>query len=152
MCKFFQDEINYLAHHVSKEDVGPKNLKAVAEFDPPWTYTLIWAFLGLVGHHLWFIKGFAYIAQPLHEHLSQEDTHKKSKWVTLMAEAKDTFEAHKKACLEAPVLAFADFDRPFLLETNASKLGLGAVLSQKHTDGQYHLVAYVSQFLTISWA
>ena len=52
------------------------------------------------------------------------------------------FETFKKACLEAPVLAFADFDKPFLLETDASKLGLGAVLSQKQTGGQYHLVPY----------
>ena len=48
-----------------------------------------------------------------------------------MAEVKDTFETLKKACLRAPVLAFVNFDKPFLLETNASKLGLGAVLSQK---------------------
>ena len=46
-----------------------------------------------------------------------------------MAEAKDTFETLKKACLKAPMLAFANFDKPFLLETDASKLGLGAVLS-----------------------
>ena len=52
-----------------------------------------------------------------------------------MAEAKDTFETLKRACLEAPVLAFADFNKPFLLETDASKLGLGAVLSQKQADG-----------------
>ena len=41
----------------------------------------------------------------------------------------------KKACFEAYVLAFADFNKPFLLETDASKLGLGAVLSQKQTGG-----------------
>ena len=65
-----------------------------------------------------------------------------------MAEAKDTFETLKRACLEAPVLAFADFDKPFLLETNASKLGLGAVLSQKQANGQYHLITYASRSLT----
>ena len=59
-----------------------------------------------------------------------EDTHKKSEQVMLIAEAKDAFETLKKACLEAPVLAFADFNKPFLLETDASKLELGAVLSQ----------------------
>ena len=47
------------------------------------------------------------------------------------------------------MLAFADFSELFLLETDASKLGLGAVLSQKQTDGQYHLVAYVSLSLTV---
>ena len=61
-----------------------------------------------------------------------------------MAEAKDAFETLKKACLEAPALPFADFNKPFVLETNASRLGLGAVLSPKQTDSQYHLVAYVS--------
>ena len=52
-----------------------------------------------------------------------------------MGEAKDAFETLKKAFLEAPVLAFASFEKPFLLENDASKLGLGAVLSKKQTDG-----------------
>ena len=55
----------------------------------------------------------------------------------------------KKAYPEAPVLASADFSKPFLLETDASKLGLRAMLSQKQIDGQYHLVAHASQSLTI---
>ena len=47
-------------------------------------------------------------------------------------------------CLMAPVLAFADFKKPFLLETNASIEGLGLVLSQKQDKGWYHPVAYTS--------
>ena len=66
-----------------------------------------------------------------------------------MEEVKDPFEVIKKACLEATVLAFADFNKQFLLETDARKLGLGAVLIQKQTDSQYHPVAYASQSLTI---
>ena len=62
----------------------------------------------------------------------------------LTEEAQGAFTMHKKACFEAPVLAFADCDKPFLLETNASKLELGAVLSQKQTDFCYPLVAYTS--------
>ena len=50
-------------------------------------------------------------------------------------------------CLTAPVLAFTDFKKPFLLETDASIEGLGAVLSQKQVDGCYHPVAYASQGL-----
>ena len=45
--------------------------------------------------------------------------------------------------------ALVNFDKPFLLETNAIKLGLGTVLCQKQTDSQYHPVAYASQSLTI---
>ena len=53
----------------------------------------------------------------------------------------------KKACMKAPILAFTDYTKPFLLETDASKDGLGVVLSQKQMDGQYHLVAYGSRAL-----
>ena len=69
----------------------------------------------------------------------------------LMKDTLEAFEALKKTCLETPVLAFADFNKQFLLETDTSKLGLGAVLSQKQTDGYYHLVAYMSNF-NWSWA
>ena len=47
-----------------------------------------------------------------------------------------------------PVLVFPDFDKPFLLETDASKEGLGAVLSQKQSNGRYHPVAFGSHSLT----
>ena len=68
-------------------------------------------------------QGVVQIVQPLHEHLSGEGASKKSEQVTIMAEAKDAFEMLKKACLEAPVLAFANFDMSFLLETDTGKLG-----------------------------
>ena len=58
------------------------------------------------------------------------------------------FQALKQACMSSPVLAFADYMKDFLLETDASKEGLGVVLSQKQADGNYHLVAYGSQALT----
>ena len=50
--------------------------------------------------------------------------------------------------MSTPVLAFADYTKDFLLNTDTSKEGLGVVLSQKQTDRQYHLVAYGSQALT----
>ena len=50
-------------------------------------------------------------------------------------------------CLMAPVLVFADFKKPFLLETDALIEGLGAVLSQKQDDDHYHTVAYASRGL-----
>ena len=52
--------------------------------------------------------------------------------------------------MTAPVLVFPDFNKPFLLETDASKEGLGAVLSQKQDDGRYHPVAFGSSTLTSS--
>ena len=54
----------------------------------------------------------------------------------------------KQACMNSPVLAFADYTKDFLLETDAAKEGLGAVLSQKQEDGWFHPVAYGSRALT----
>ena len=69
----------------------------------------------------------------------------------LTSDVQAAFKMLTKACLEAPVLAFADFDKPFLLETDVSKLGLGAVLSQKQPYSQYHPVTYASWSLTTKW-
>ena len=123
-----------------------ENLKTIAELTLPQTYMEIPAYLGLAGHYWQFINGFAHIVQPLHKHLSGEGYSKKSEQVMLTSEAKDTFEMLKKTCLKAPVLAFANFDKPFLLETDARKLGLGTMLSQKQTDGWYHLRITIIQW------
>ena len=68
--------------------------------------------------------------------------------MSLSKEAFEAFEALKQACMNSPVLAFTDYTKDFLLETDALKEGLGAVLSQKQEDGQPHLVAYGSWALT----
>ena len=89
----------------------------MAKFTPPQTYTKIQAFFCLVEHYWQFIKGFAYITQPLHEHLSGEGASKKNECVMLIEDALRPFEKFKKAFLEVPALAFANFNKPFLLET-----------------------------------
>ena len=68
--------------------------------------------------------------------------------MSLSEEALKAFEVLKQACMQSPVLAFADYTKDFLLETDASKEGLGAVLSQKQEDGWFHPVAYGSEVLT----
>ena len=107
-----------------------------------------WAFLGLVGHCRWFIKGSALIAQLLNEHLAGEGASRKSEQVSLSENALEAFQALKPACMRSPILAFANYMKDFLLKMNTSKEGLGVVLSQKQADGCYHLVAYGSQALT----
>ena len=149
-CSLFKEEINYLAHQVSKHGVWPSdvNLRAITECALPQTYMEICAFLGLVGHYRQFIKGFAQIAQPLNENLAGEGASRKLEWVLLSEDALEAFWALKQACMSTPILAFTNYTKDFLLKTDASKEGLGVVLSQKQVDGQYHLVAYGSWALT----
>ena len=107
-------------------------------------YTSIHGFIGIVGHYHRFIKDFAKIAEPLHDYI-RGDLHKKKKEsLTLNKEAKEAFKVLKKAIMTAPVLAYPDPNKEYLLETDAFKLGLGAVLSQKQSDGRYHPVAFGS--------
>ena len=168
-CEVFKSEINYLAHHVSWKGVLPlkKNLESIAQCPPPDTYTKVKSFVGLVGHYRHFIKGFAKIAAPLYDLTSGDNKDKKSEHVDLFPEAHEAFDHLKAACLQAPILSFPDFNKPFLLETDASGRGLGAVLSQKQADGWYHPIAYASrvmneteqryhsnkqEFLALKWA
>ena len=121
-CDLFKTEINYLAHHVSKEGVLPskKNLESIAQCPPPDTYTKVKSFVGLVGHYRCFIKGFAKILVPLYDLTSGENKYKKSEHIDLSPDAREAFERLKANCLQVPILAFSDFIKPFLLETDAS--------------------------------
>ena len=124
-------------------------MKAIAEYAPLQRLTLrLGPSLASVGHYRHFIKGLAQIAQPLNEHLAGEGASQKLERVSLSEGALKVFEMLKRACMNSPVLAFTDYTKEFLLETNASKEGLGAVLSQKQEDGWFHPVAYGSQVLT----
>ena len=111
----------------------------------PKTYNQVHAFCGLVGHHQCFIKGFAHIARPLYNVLGKEV---KMGPVQLPTEVWEGMRILKNKIQMAPMLVFPDFDKPFLLEMDASKEGLGVVLSQKQDDGCYHPITFGSHSLT----
>ena len=113
----------------------------------PETYTQVCAFCRLAGHYKRFIKGFANIAQPLYDVLGKEV---KMGPVGLPPEAWEAVKILKRKVQSMPVLVFPDFGIPFLLEMDASKEGLGVVLSQKKRDGCYHPVTFRSHSLTTS--
>ena len=132
-CSFFQSEIIYLVHHVSREGICPskENMHAMEEFPMPETFTQVHAFCGLVGHYRHFIKRFTHIARPLYNVLGKEV---KMGPVQLPPEAWEAVRILKDKIQSAPMLVFPDFGKPFLLETD-TKEGLGAVLSQKQDAG-----------------
>ena len=148
-CSFFQMEIVYLVHHISSEGIcsSKENVHAIEEFPMLETYTQVRAFCGLAGHYRCFLRSFAHLVHPLYDILGDEV---KIGPVTLPPEAQEAVRLLKEKILSAPAMVFPDFDKPFLLETDASKEGLGAVLSQKQDDGCYHPVAFGSRTLTPS--
>ena len=148
-CHFLQDEITFLGHEISAEGMklGTVNLKAIVEMAPPRTYTEIRRFTGMTGFFRRFIKGYSKIAKPLNDLLEGEASKLKAEEVELPPDALKAFEELKLRCMTAPVLVLADFKKPFQLETDTLKEGLGAVLLQESDDGQYHPVAFTSHEL-----
>ena len=148
-CESFKEKIKYLGHRVSLKAAWPSRnkLKAIAKYPEPTTYTAIKGFVGLVRHYRCLIKNFARIADPLYEYTCGETAKKKKDRVVLSQATRYAFQQFKKAVMSTLVLAYPDPTKKYLLETDALKLGLGAVLSQKHSDGRYHPVAFGSRAL-----
>ena len=148
-CEFFKEKIEYLGHSVSLKGVWPSrdNLRAIAKYPKPMKYTAIKGFIGLIEHYRHFIKDFAKIADPLHEYARGDTAKKKKEWVVQNKAARSAFHKLKKAVMSAPILAYLDPNKEYLLKTDASKLGLGVVLSQKQSDRRCHPVAFGSRAL-----
>ena len=168
-CSFLHKQIMFLGHEISADGMKPStlNLEGIAEMAPPANYTEVRCFLGMTRFFQRFIKNYACIAKPLNDILEGEASKMKSEAITLPPEALEVFEWLKMCYMTAPVLAFADFEKEFQLETNASSEGLGAMLSQKQADGKWHPVALRSrelkggeakyhslklEFLALKWA
>ncbi|KAK7938602.1 hypothetical protein WMY93_001928 [Mugilogobius chulae] len=149
-CKLLQPEVTFLGHVVDRHGVRPDpgKIDSVLEWPIPTTIKQVRAFLGLAGYYRRFVAGFAKIARPLNRLLTgiPADKRSQSKKVTWTLECQTAFDALKTALTQAPVLAYAHYDKPFIVYTDASNQGLGAVLSQLQ-DGHERVIAYASRSL-----
>lgn len=100
------------------------------QFPVPTTVKSVREFLGLAGHYRRFFSGFSKIAAPLYGLLR---SNAKFQWTE---DCQVAFECLQKLLTSPPVLAYPDFTKPFVLHTNASGDGLGAVLEQEQEDGK----------------
>ena len=106
----------------------PKRLETFGNGPDPTTVTDVRQFLGFTNYYRKFIKHYAVVANPLNKLISGENAKKKNKRVEWTQECEESFQKLKNICTETPVLAYADYEKPFKLTTDASKKGLGAVL------------------------
>ncbi|KAL0186035.1 hypothetical protein M9458_017705, partial [Cirrhinus mrigala] len=171
-CVFFQTSVRYLGHVVSRDGVrtDPEKISALRTWPVPQTLRELKSFLGFAGYYRRFVKGYSSIVKLLHSLTSgYPPFHKKSKakptdtrqktnqyhdpkepfggrW---RPDCQQAFKAVIQSLTTAPVLAFADPQRPYILHTDASTTGLGAVLYQEQ-EGQLRVIGYASRGLSRS--
>jgi hypothetical protein len=139
-CHFAKNELKFLGHLLRKGTILPDPAKtdAVRKFPPPRNIRSLRTFLGLSNYYRRFIEHFAYLARPLYVLL------KKGQPFMWQRAQESAFGELKQKLLTAPCLYPPDFRRRFCLQTDASDVGIGAVLKQDYEDGE-HPVAYLSR-------
>ncbi|KRY19033.1 Retrovirus-related Pol polyprotein from transposon TNT 1-94, partial [Trichinella patagoniensis] len=121
---------------------NPSKTEIVASWPTPTSTSEVRNFLRLAIYYRRFVKSFASIARPLHRLTEQG---RQFSWSN---EAEEAFQRLKRALTTAPILAFPRFDIPFVIDTDASETGIGAVLSQKHDPEGERVIAYASRTLS----
>ena len=142
-CQFFCRSAAFLGHVISSDGVStnPAKVQSVANWQVPINISELRSFLGLAAYYRRFVKNFAGIAAPLYRLLEKEVPFK---WTE---QCDGAFTVLKQKLITAPVLAYPRIQDTFVLDTDASERGIGAVLSQCQ-DGAERVIAYGSQTLT----
>ena len=137
-CHFAQRQLRYLGHVILEKGVAtnPDKVQAVLKWPVPRSVKELRSFLGLAGYYRRFVKHFGIISKPLTDLLRKGAVYV---WTDSQDQA---FLALKQALTTAPVLALPDFSRPFVVETDASGTGIGAILMQGG-----HPLAFLSKVL-----
>ena len=118
-----------------------KKVEAVKNFPKPTDLKSLRSFLGLASYCKRFIPGFSAKANPLFK-LTRKNVD-----FFWSYDCQVTFDSLKQLLVDSPLLVFPDFSQEFVMETDASRIGLGTVLAQEVEDGTRHPVAYASRTL-----
>ena len=158
---FFQSNILFLGHMLSKDGIlpNPEKVSKVRDWPVPKTAKEVHSFLGLASYYRRFIPKFAKWANPLHNLIRPIATKKKHAGTRLQplppdlppfkwdSQHQESFDRLKDALTSSPILAYPNYDKPFILEMDTSLKGLGAVLLQEDDDGNFRIISYASHTL-----
>ena len=138
-------EVSYVGYIVGQHGVSPdpEKLEAISKLTNPQSIAELRSFLGVTGYWRKFVKDYAKIAEPLRPLLQKGKFHK-----NFTPEQLHAFEELRDRCVNAPVLAHPNFDKPFTIMADGSPDGIGAVLLQSDNEGRMVAVAYFSKALT----
>ena len=141
-CSFFKDRLEFLGHEVSRTGIKPmmNKVEAIDKMLPPTSLRDVQVFLGMMGYYRQFIPDFARLSEPLVQLLRGVPFD----WGP---EQQASFESLKATLKAAPILVYPDFDKEFVLYTDASNLAIGAILAQLDENGVDHPIAYASRVL-----
>ena len=147
-CEFFKTRITYLGHIVSSKGIetDPSKVKAVKNWNVPKTVTDVRSFLGFTNYYRRFIRGYAKVATPLNTLVSGNNANHKKASIEWTDECQVAFDKLKELCTSTPILAYANYKKPFQLQTDASDFSLGAVLYQRDNNNRQRVI------LTLKWA
>jgi len=142
-CKWGERNIEFLGHVVGNDGLKPDpgKIDKIKNLPIPTTQKGVRSVLGLCGYYRKFVRGFSKIAKPLNELLKKV---KQFEWTESQQKA---FEELKEKLIQYPILSYPDYEKEFILITDASGRGLGAVLSQLNGDGKEIVIAYASRSL-----
>lgn len=142
-CELFRCKVKFLGHVVSEKGVAtdPEKVAVVTNWPLPQNVKDVRSFLGLCTYYRRFVPFFAHVAHHLHK-LTE-----KGQPFTWTKESDSSFHRLKGALASAPVLAYPESEDPFVLDTDASNAGIGAILSQVH-QGYERVIAYYSHALS----
>lgn len=144
-CKFVKKSVEFLGHIISESGISPdpSKIESIKNYQRPQSIEDIRSFLGLAGYYRRFIPHFGTIAQPLTKKTHKELANKLFEWTS---EDQKAFDTLRTCLITPPILAYPDFSQEFLLFTDASNYGVGAVLSQVQ-DKKEVVIAYASRQL-----
>lgn len=143
-CKFARNSIKFLGHIIENGKVHPikDNLIAIKEFERPKTKKMVRQILGKINFYRKFIDHCTQRLTPLHNLLKKDV---KFEWTD---ECEKCFNDIKTHLCSTPILAIYDREKDIVIEVDASRQGLGAVIKQTQEDGILHPIGYFSKKLT----